>query len=134
MKSLRIALLALLFPGSLSSVILAQITKTPVEAFSEAVNFFNVAGNDGISLVSVTAVDTKNGQNVTSIFIGSPAPVVTSAVTINGVTTTGTFIVFRLQGGSNNQQVLIDAVASDNVTGEIFDGQIRVQVISGSGH
>lgn len=114
---------------------LLTIYKTPFEAFNAAVDFSQVTGADGISLVAVTATNTASGADLTSTIIAaSPAPAVASAVTINGQSQACTCVIIRVQGGSNNQRVLLDFQVQDNVTGERRDGQVALLVSSGLAH
>jgi len=128
------AILLLLIP-QLPSASLGTIYKTPLESFNAAVNFASVASADGITLISATATNTLNGANVTSsIIAASPAPAVATSITVNGASQSGQFVTVRLQGGSNNQRVLVDVLVADNVTGELFDGQFILLISSGTGH
>lgn len=125
---------ALLLSASSWGASLLTIVKTPAEARNAGVNFL-VASADGISLVSVKATDLVTGADVTSSLIAaSPAPIAATSVTVNGVTQTGQFVVFRLQNGTNNQRVLVDVLVTDNVTGETFDGQLTVLIQAGALH
>lgn len=124
-----------LVPWLVCGVSLGTFFKTPSEAYNFAFSFAGVAGNDGITLVSVTAVNALTGADLSSTIIAaSPPPQVTSSVTVNGVATPGLYVVFRAQGGSNNQRVLVNCVVTDNVTGEILNPQITLLISSGLGH
>lgn len=131
----RIIALCLLLAAPLVPASILTVTKTPIETFDIGVDFAKPAGAHAITLVAVVATDISTGTNVTSTLIASsPAPAVYSAVTVAGVERTGKFIVARLQGGANNQRVLVGMRAQDAVTGAIYEGQITVQVSSGLAH
>ena len=129
-------LIALLIIGQLLFAVTqgGPIKKTPTESFNVATNFSLVASVDTVTLQYIKATDTRTHQDVTSTFVATaPAPGVFTTITVNGVSQTGMFVVFRLQGGSSLQQTLVDVVVTDNVTGEVFDAQFLVQVSSGLG-
>lgn len=137
MKLLRLAAILLLVLQPLPSFAASSltVTKTPIESFNLGADFSAVSGADGITLVSVIATDIKTGGDVTSNIVAvSPAPVVSTAITVNGQVRTGQFLVVRVQGGTNQQRVLLGLRVSDNVTGEIFEAQITLLINSGLVH
>lgn len=130
-----IFVLTLILGAPVDSASLGKVIKTPSEIFTVAVDFSQVVGGDGISLLGVTATNTVTGGDVTSAIVAaSPAPAISSAVTINGVVQTCTCAVVRVQGGVNNEQILLDFNVQDLITGERRDGQVTLLVSTGLGH
>jgi hypothetical protein len=121
-RSLTIAALI----GTLSAASLLTVHKTPAEAFNLGVDFTQVIGQDGLAVVGVVATDQMTGADVTAAMVASsPAPAPLAGTDK---------VMFRVQGGQNSQNVLIGVRAMDLTTGEIYEGQITVLVVSGTGH
>lgn len=120
MKRTLIALLCIALPASPSSLL--TVGKTPFEAFNCSVDFTPVAGADGITLIRVVSTNLQTGVDSTSEVIAvSPAPSVVGSTDV---------VTFRVQGGINRETHIVGARVQDNVTGEIFEGQITVTVSS----
>lgn len=114
--------------GGTTSLVLSNATTAALSG--QAVGFA-----DPISIQAVTATDIITKASVSSTFISaSPGPTVATAATIGGVVTQGQFVIFRVQGGNNNQRILVDVLVQDQLTGETRDGQITFTVSSGLGN
>lgn len=97
-----------------------SVNKTAFESFNLSVDFTQVIGNDGLSIVAVKSFLQPAGTETTSQIIATdPAPLVSPGTDV---------VVFRVQGGSKNQVHLVDVQVVDNVNGQQFEGQIRVTV------
>jgi len=126
MKLLSAITLVTLFAFTCGAVSLLTITKTPYEAFTCGVDFAQVIGSDGMTLLAVVATDPVTGTDVTSTYIAaSPAPAIVPATSK---------VAFRVQGGANNKRAVIGVRVQDSTTGDIFEGQITLQISSGTGH
>jgi hypothetical protein len=123
-------------PGTWASALLIQnISGTPNESGVWTGSTSGAVFTPTSVPEPVTATLLTNNTDVSSTFVASsPAPQVATSVTINGVATPGQYVIFRLQGGTNNQRAVLNINVTDNVTGELWTGQITVYVISGTGH
>jgi hypothetical protein len=122
MKRIVIALLMLALPSSPANLLTIQ--KTAYESFNCGVDFTQVIGGDGTTLVSVTAVSGAAGaggsDSTSAIIASSPVPDVVGSTDV---------VSFRVQGGAAQQTYTISVKVMDNVSGELYEGQITLKVL-----
>jgi len=119
-RLVSLALITLVLAGSARPASLLSVSKTPFESFNCSVDFTPVVGTDGITLLGVVSTNLGTNDDSSAIIIAnSPAPAVVGSTDV---------VVFRVQGGYNRQTHLIGVRVRDNVTLEIFEGQITLVI------
>jgi hypothetical protein len=106
-------------PVELRAEIVLSFTKTPFEAFPCSMDFTQAVGSDAMTIVSVTAVDTRTSGNATAMLIGTPAPAITVDTDV---------VVFTVQGGVNGEVYQVSVKVQDSVTGFQYQGDELVTV------
>lgn len=112
----------LLAAASLHAEILLTVNKTAFESFTCSMDFTQVIGSDGLTIVSVTATNIKTGANTTAIVIStSPAPSVLPGTDK---------VAFRVQSGTVGDTHQISVKISDNSNGQQFEGNMQLTIAS----
>ena len=102
---------------SLTGVLLG-VSKTPYEAFNISVDFTAAAGAHGITLVSVTSTNARNGTDSTNTIVAtSPVPAVVGSTDV---------VVYRVQNGNKGEVHIVSTKVRDNVTGELYEGRVQI--------
>lgn len=116
-------LIGLLLWSSFSQAASGSVSKTPVEVINLTLDFSPQAAN-GITLVGVTATNMANNADQTSTVVSaSPPPVVLSS-------TEKVFV--QVKNGVIGARYNVSIVVSKNDTGEVIEGNIILQVVSGA--
>jgi hypothetical protein len=97
------------------------ITKTPYEQIACSMDFSQVIGSGGITLVSVRSSNATSGTDTTAMIIAtSPAPSVVAETAK---------ITFLLQGGKNGETHRISVRAKNAAIGEESEGVALLTVL-----
>jgi hypothetical protein len=114
---LALSLLAL--SSTAAAEVLFSLAKTPFEAITCSMDFIQVIGADGTTLVSVTSRNAAGIDTTTTIIAPSPVP---------GVVGITDKVAFRIQGGKAGETHIVSVKVRDAITGDQFEGTMTVTI------